>query len=158
MDKLFWLRTGLLAGRTGPNNDPWQIDVFREYGFSAILSVNDGEGVHETLIKAQGIDYANIPMSANAPVLPGDKEICLINLPLAMEFIGTHLSHGPVLVHCFSGKDRTGMVLAAALIALEGLSARAAMNEVYKVRPIAFSAEGWDDFGYRVLSEFASSH
>ena len=104
------------------------------------------------------MDYANIPMSANAPALTGDKEICLTHLPLAMDFIGAHLPLGPVLVHCHSGKDRTGMVLAAALIALEGLTAEAAMEEVYKVRPIAFSAAGWNDFGHSVLSAFATHY
>lgn len=59
--------------------------------------------------------------------------------------------NGPVLVHCRSGKDRTGMVLAAYLIEIEGYGVKRAMEEVLAVRPIAFSAEGWMEFGLEVL-------
>jgi len=158
LNKVFWLRKGMLAGRSGPNQDEWRVEDFREQDFSAILSVNDGEMVHETLTKNAGIEYTDIPMSSNAPVRPGDKEFCLRNLPRAMRFIGDNVRAGSVLVHCRSGKDRTGMVLAAALIAIEGLSANDAMDEVLKVRPIAFSAEGWGEFGIEVLSEFESQN
>lgn len=154
MDKIFWLREGSLAGRTGPNLDYWDVASFKENGFSAILSVNDGDMVHESLIESVGLEYANIPMSSNAPVRAGDKEHCLTNLPKAMLFISKNLKDGPVLIHCRSGKDRTGMVLAASLIAIEGLDAKTAMNEVFNVRNIAFSAEGWIDFGYDVLDSF----
>lgn len=154
MNKLFWLRKNLLAGRTGPNLDSWDVSEFKESGFSAILSVNDGEMVHESLIKAVGLEYANIPMSSNAPVRAGDKDYCLRNLPKAMSFIGKNLVKGPVLIHCRSGKDRTGMVLAACLIALESMNAEDAINEILSVRDIAFSAEGWVDFGLDVLNTF----
>lgn len=76
MEKIFWLREGLLAGRSGPNLDPWDLEGFKNNGFSAILSVNDGEMVHESLIESLGLNYADIPMSSNAPVQPGDKELC----------------------------------------------------------------------------------
>lgn len=156
MKNVFWLRDGWLAGRSGPNLDPWNITDFHDFGFSAILSVNDGEMVHESLIQTLGMEYANIPMSSNAPVRPDDKEYCLNNLPKAVEFIAGHLENGPVLVHCRSGKDRTGLVLAASLIEIEGLDVKAAMDEVRKVREIAFSAEGWLEFGKNVLEDFCS--
>ena len=71
-----------------------------------------------------------------------------------MIFIGKNLKIGPVLIQCRSGKDRTGMVLAASLIAIEGIDVKSAMNEVFSVRDVAFSAEGWVDFGTDVLSSF----
>ena len=154
MQKVFWLREGLLAGRSGPNLDPWDLSTFKVNGFSAILSVNDGEMVHESLIESLGLNYSNIPMSANAPVQPGDKEYCLKNLPKAMKFLGNNLKNGPVLIHCRSGKDRTGLVLAASLIAIEGLEIEISMREVLKVRGIAFSADGWVDFSRDVLEAF----
>jgi len=158
MENVFWLRVGEIAGRTGPNEDLWQLEEFKENGFSAILSVNEGEMVHESLIQSLEMDYANIPMSPNAPVRPGDKELCLTNLPRAMNFIGKNIPDGPVLIHCRSGKDRTAMVLAALLIAFEGLNVKEAMDEVFKVRPIAFSAEGWVEFGQEVLGEFEAQN
>jgi len=158
MEFIYWLREGSIAGRCGPDTNPWSLQVISDYGFSAILSVNDGEAVHESLIKDLQMDYANIPMSANIPAREGDKELCLRNLPGAMEFIGRNLAKGPVLVHCRSGKDRTGMVLAAYLIKFEGYKAKTAMDEVIGVNPIAFSAEGWLDFGLDVLSEYKIRH
>jgi len=154
VEKVFWLREGLLAGRSGPNLDPWDVSMFKINGISAILSVNDGEMVHESLIGSLGLNYANIPMSSNAPVQPGDKEHCLKSLPKAMKFVGDNLKHGPVLIHCRSGKDRTGLVLAACLIAIEGLEPDISMEEVLKVRDIAFSADGWVDFSKDVLETF----
>ena len=154
MKYIYWLREGEIAGRCGPDQNPWSLEAIRDTGFSAILSVNDAEAVHESLIRNLLLDYANIPMSPNIPPGEGDKELCLSNLPLAMEFISRNLDKGPVLVHCRSGKDRTGMVLAAYLIKFEGYAAQAAMEAVIDRNPIAFSAEGWLDFGLDVLTEF----
>lgn len=158
MHQVFWLRKPILAGRSGPNRHPWDIAAFKESGFSAILSVNGGDMVHESLIESFGLEYANIPMSSNAPVREGDKALCLANLPKTVKFIASHRANGPVLVHCRSGKDRTGLVLAASLMAIEGLDVQAAMNAVLEVRPIAFSAEGWLTFSQDVLTEFRSRH
>ena len=158
MNYIYWLREGRVAGRCGPDTKPWSLQAICDNGFSAILSVNDGEAVHGSLIKDLQMDYANIPMSANIPAREGDKELCLRNLPAAMKFIGRNLHNGPVLVHCRSGKDRTGMVLAAYLINFEGYKAKPAMDEVIGVNPVAFSAEGWLDFGLDVLRAFGKLH
>ena len=156
MKHVFWLREGKVAGRSGPNNDAWDLDEIKAGGIAAILSVNGGDGVHETLLDRLGIAYANIPMSSNAPAREGDREICLHNIPRAMHFIRENLTQGPVLIHCRSGKDRTGMVMAAYLIEFEGYDAKSAMDEVIAARPIAFTAEGWKDFGLEVLSHYHS--
>ncbi len=152
MKHVFWLKQGVIAGRSGPNRDMWDLGAIESIGFSAILSVNDGEAVHETMISGVGMQYANIPMSSNAPPRNGDKQFCLENIPKAMEFIQMNLPSGPVLVHCRSGKDRTGMVLAAYLIYFEGYDVKQAMEKVLSDRQIAFSAEGWFEFAREVLS------
>lgn len=153
MNHIFWLRKRLIAGRPGPDKQPWKLELLRDAGISAILSVNNGEGCHQTLMKDLGIRYANIPMSANAPVKQGDKEMCLRNLPKALDFICSSQSSGVVLINCHSGKDRTGVVMAAYLVAVEKLTVKQAMEEVLSVRSIAFSAEGWMEFCFDVLSE-----
>jgi protein tyrosine phosphatase (PTP) superfamily phosphohydrolase (DUF442 family) len=154
LQHVFWLREGKIAGRSGPNTDAWDLDEIKAGGFAAILSVNGGEAVHETLLDELGIAYANIPMSANAPARDGDREICLQNIPRAMAFIRENLESGPVLIHCRAGKDRTGMVMAAYLMTFEDYDAKAAMQQVFEVRPIAFTAEGWKEFGLEVLSHY----
>jgi protein-tyrosine phosphatase len=152
LQHIFWLREGKIAGRSGPNTDGWDLDAIQAGGFSAILSVNNGEAVHQTLLAKLGIAYANIPMSSNAPARDGDREFCLQNVPRALEFIAENLVSGPVLIHCRSGKDRTGMVMAAYLIEFEGYDAKTAMDQVIEVRPIAFTAQGWKEFGLARIS------
>jgi len=154
LQHIFWLRERKIAGRSGPNTDVWDLDKIKAGGIAAILSVNRGEAVHETLLTRLGIAYANIPMSSNAPVRDGDREFCLQNIPRAMDFIRENLANGPVLIHCRAGKDRTGMVMAAYLMEFEGYDAKTAMDMVIEARPIAFTAEGWKEFGLEVLSHY----
>jgi len=154
LQHIFWLREGKIAGRSGPNTDVWDLDEIKAGGIAAILSVNSGEAVHETLLAQLGIDYANIPMSSNAPAKDGDREICLQNIPRAMDFIRENLVCGPVLIHCRAGKDRTGMVMAAYLIEFEGYDAKVAMDKVIEARPIAFTAQGWKEFALEVLCHY----
>jgi protein-tyrosine phosphatase len=154
MEKVFWLIEDKIAGRSGPNLDPWDLNDLKAKGVHAILSVNFAESVDQEAMQKVGIEYANIPMSPNAPIQAGDKETCLANLPKAIAFIGEQKAKGQVLIHCRSGKDRTGLVMAAYLIQFEGLQAKDAMDKVLKVRPIAFSAEGWMDFALDVLKAF----
>lgn len=154
MEHVFWLRKGKIAGRSGPNSNIWDLNKIKASGIASILSVNNGEAVHESMLSNLGMTYSNIPMSSNAPTRDGDKEFCLNNLPRAMEFIRENLINGPVLIHCRAGKDRTGMVMAAYLIEFERYNVKKAMEEVIAVRPIAFSAEGWKEFGLEVLSRY----
>ena len=154
MEHVFWLRKRKIAGRSGPNTAMWDLNEIKANGITAILSVNHGDAVHETMLSNLGITYSNIPMSSNAPAREGDKELCLQNLPKAMDFIRENLMNGPVLIHCRSGKDRTGMVMAAYLIEFERYDVEKSMEEVMAVRPIAFSAEGWMEFGLDVLNHY----
>ena len=153
MEFVFWLKEGTVAGRTGPNTNPWKLDELVKGGFSAILSVNDGELCHIKDIEGAGLNYACIPMSENAPPRHGDKELCLLNLPKAFQYIKNHISKGVVLIHCRSGKDRTGLVMAYFMCKEYGLSVKQAMDYVLQVRPIAFSAENWIEYCTEILDE-----
>ena len=42
MKKVFWLIPGQLAGRPGPDLEPWDLAELRTAGIGAVLSVNDG--------------------------------------------------------------------------------------------------------------------
>ena len=153
MHHVFWLKTGKLAGRTGPNKNPWVLGDFARAGFSGIISVNNGDLCHLDEIENSGLAYACIPLSENAPPRPGDREICLASLPRALEFVKKHLATGKVLIHCRSGKDRTGLLMAYYMLKEHSMTADQAMEQVWKVRSIAFTAEGWRDFCRSVLDE-----
>ena len=154
MRHLFWLREGVIAGRSGPNRDTWSPEELTAGGIGAVLSVNDGELVHSNDLAAAGIDHSCIPLSDSAPPRHGDLQICVDALPKALSFVVTSIEAGrSVLVHCNSGKDRTGMFLSYYLCAKEGLAPARAVDEIRRVRPIALSAEGWEAFTLAVLRE-----
>lgn len=149
MEHIFWLEKDRVAGRSGPNKHPWSPAALDTFGIRSILSVNHGDECDVDSIDQVGLKYACIPMSRNAPPEPGDLEICLEALPRALTFI--RQSPAPVMIHCRSGKDRTGLVMAYYLMETHGLGVEEAMTRVREVRPIAFSAEGWWLFCQEVL-------
>jgi protein-tyrosine phosphatase len=152
MDKLFWVIPGRLAGRPGPDQAPWNLVALRKGGVGAVLSVNDGFLCHPEDFARAGIAYACVPLSENAPPLPGDDRICRTALPRAYAFVQEQIAYGHgVVVHCSAGKDRTGLFLCYFLMQQAALSAAEAVREIRRVRPIALSAEGWEELASRVL-------
>ena len=152
MKHVFWLLPGILAGRPGPNQVPWDAQDLRAGGIGAILSVNDGAACHAEDFTALGMSYRCIPLSDNAPPRDGDLEHCLDTLPEAYDYVRSELDRQrAVLIHCRSGKDRTGLFMCYFLVRESGMSVDDAIAEVRRVRPIALSAEGWEDLAVAVL-------
>jgi protein-tyrosine phosphatase len=152
MDKLFWLIPERLAGRPGPDLEPWDVASLHAGGIGAVLSVNDGWRCDPQAFAEAGIEYACFPLSDWVPPQPGDAEICLAALPQAYDFVRSQMARGHgVVVHCSAGKDRTGLFLSYFLVREEGLSADEAIQRVRAVRPIALSAEGWEAFARQLL-------
>ena len=58
-----------------------------------------------------------------------------------------------MLIHCRSGKDRTGLLMAYYLLNERAMTVGQAMDQVLRVRPIAFTAEGWLDYCKSILNE-----
>jgi protein-tyrosine phosphatase len=71
---------------------------------------------------------------------------------MAYEYALNQIESGnSVLVHCRHGKDRTGLFMAYFLRQQLGLSTVDAIERVKTVRPIALTAEGWEDFAIELL-------
>ncbi len=152
MKHVFWLVPGALAGRPGPNQIPWDAEELCAGGIGAVLSVNDGAACHAEDFSALGMSYRCIPLSDNAPPRDGDFEHCLDALPEAYDYVRGELNRQrAVLIHCSSGKDRTGLSMCYFLMRESGVSVADAIAEVRRVRPIALSAEGWEQFTAAVL-------
>ena len=152
MKHLFWLVQDQLCGRSGPNHEPWEANVLNAAGVDTVLSVNNAESVYPDDFNAIGMSYRCIPLAANAPPREGDLELCLERLPQAYEFVGEEIESGrSVLVHCRHGKDRTGLFMAYYLKRRFNLNSTEAIADVMAVRPIALTAEGWDQFAIDVL-------
>ena len=58
MKNVFWLIADEIAGRTGPNQDPWDPLELAAGGIGAILSVNGGEMVDRQAMERADIRYA----------------------------------------------------------------------------------------------------
>jgi hypothetical protein len=154
MDKVFWIIPGQLAGRPGPDREPWHLATLRQAGIGAVLSVNEGLLCHPEEFVALGMSYACVPLPDNAPPLPGDEYVCMSALPRAYTFVEDEIRKGlSVLVHCSAGKDRTGLFLSYFLMRRCGLSVRKAIESVRFVRPIALTAAGWEGFAEEILAQ-----
>jgi protein-tyrosine phosphatase len=144
---------GRLAGRPGPNREPWDPSALRGLGIDAVLSVNDGEGCDQDELEALGLVYQCVPFPPNEPPQAGDEEICRSALPAAYDFVtAQHAGGRAVLVHCSAGKDRTGLFMSYFLMREFGLDVDSAIMRVRAVRPRALSAMGWERLARRVLA------
>jgi protein-tyrosine phosphatase len=153
MQHMFWLAPGRLAGRSGPSKDPWDLSAIRTSGVGAILSVNDGEDCHAEDFRRAGLAYRCVPLTRNAPPEEGDAQHCLAALPKAFAFaLQVEQAGMATLVHCHSGKDRTGLFLSYYAMRKWGVTPAVAIARVKAVRPSALSAPGWEEFALEVLS------
>ncbi|MEZ9820402.1 dual specificity protein phosphatase family protein [Shewanella sp. 10N.286.45.A1] len=151
MQHLFWLVEGQIAGRSGPNKDAWDLSELKAEGIDAILSVNNGESCEDEDFSSVGIEYQCIPFSRNAPPEVGDLEYCVEQVPKALAYIRQcEAQNKTVLIHCRSGKDRTGLIMAYYLMD-NGAAPLHAVSQIRAIRDIAFSADGWDQFAFDVL-------
>ncbi|MCL1127743.1 phosphatase domain-containing protein [Shewanella surugensis] len=151
MQHIFWLIEDKIAGRSGPSKDPWDLKALKKQGIDAVLSVNDGEAIEADDFTEAGVKYQCIPFARNAPPEEGDLDICIKQVPKALAFIREcEREELTVLIHCHSGKDRTGLIMAYLLMD-NGAAPLHAVNQVRGVRDSAFSAEAWDQFVFDVL-------
>jgi len=121
-------------------------------GINAILSVNEGEMCYPAEFRMVGIEYCCVPLSKNIPPVLTDTELCVERLPVALDFMRKCLrDQKTVLIHCFSGKDRTCLLMSYYLMCEHQKTPEQAMKIVKSVRETAFSAEGWGLFVKRVL-------
>jgi len=152
--EVFWIIQNKLGGRPGPNLYPWDGSDLYAGGIRAILSVNEADSVDTEALESLGIRHRCCPLSDTAPPLPGDLEHCRDVLPVAFEFVQAQLSEGrPTIVHCRSGKDRTGLFLSYYLCRTSQVSPEEAIAEVRRIRPIALSAQGWHEFALQILAQ-----
>lgn len=155
MEHVFWAIPDKLAGRPGPNRAPWDPAALYRGGFRAVLSVNSGLSVEPEALDAAGIAYRQVTFPGGIPPHADAATVALAALPVAYAFYREHSRDGAVLVHCSFGKDRTGLFLGYAMMQELGLDADAALQRLHAVRPIALSADGWEDLAREVLGRFS---
>jgi protein-tyrosine phosphatase len=151
MKSVFWLIRDAVGGRAGPQLEPWSVAELRAGGFEAVLNLSE-HASDFTAFNAAGIEPSWIPLPTDIPPTKEAEEKCVEALPAAFAFVAGQVAKGRrVLVHCYAGKDRTGMLLAVYLAKTEGLSASAAIRKVREVRPLAITAQGWEALALQVI-------
>ncbi len=157
MRHVFWLRPRLIAGRSGPNLNPWIPAKIAAAGIDTVISVNDAMSVYADDLADAGLEHVCFPLADNAPPRDGDFEHCMSMLPRSFEYLSAVINNGKVpLIHCTAGKDRTALTMCYYLCRRESYSPRDAVSEILRVRPIALSAPGYEDFAIEVLTALRS--
>lgn len=135
MNHIYWVMDGLLAGRPGPVEFPWDLEAVAAAGVRAIVSLNTEPD--PGAIAAAGLRHHSLPMTPALPVVAPLQPV--------LATIYAEVSAGqPALVHCHAGKDRTGLALAAYLVRYAGLDVDEAIARVRAVQPTAMSAPSYE--------------
>jgi protein-tyrosine phosphatase len=151
MRYVYWAIPELLAGRPGPDAFSWDLDELRDAGFGAVLSLHQG-ALSLASVSRQGFVHKLLAMPNSAPPLPEDARTCQRMLPEALAFIWKHTSRDvPIMVHCHSGKDRTGVVLVAYLAICLGVDIDAAITKLRTLKPSLLSAPGYEALAYEMV-------
>lgn len=109
---------------------PRGISEIRKLGVKTVVNLRREETDRE-LLAGTGIEIVRQPCSA--------REITLEHLVRFLE-VATDPERRPVLVHCWAGADRTGALVAAYRVAVQGWSKEEAVREMRKG---GFSHHGW---------------
>ncbi len=146
MKNTFCLGDGLLCGRPGPASVPWDIDEIKDAGISAIVSLDQANVDFET-IKNSGIEHLSVTLPDSIPPTSADEQLWIDALPVVLKFIDDRISTGrKVMVHCWAGKDRTGVLLGSYLTLVKGMEPHEAFKNVRKCRPVAMTSTGYENF------------
>jgi protein-tyrosine phosphatase len=143
MEHVYWVIDGLLAGRPGPAQSPWNLDAFKGAGLQVIVSLNTEPNPAE--IAAAGLRHHSLPQTPSLPVVAPLQDMLLRGIESVLATIQAEVSAGqPTLVHCHAGRDRTGLALTAYLVRYYGLGVDQAITRVRIVMPAAMSAPGYE--------------
>jgi hypothetical protein len=143
MEHVYWMIDGLLAGRPGPVEIPWDPDQLAAGGLRVIVSLNTQ--ADPAAIAGAGLRHHSLPLPPILPMTGRLQEMILQGLEEVLATIHGEVSAGqPTLVHCHAGKDRTGLALTAYLVRYHNLDVEEAIERVRSVNPIAMSAPGYE--------------
>lgn len=158
MQHVFWLIPDRLAGRTGPVKAPWRAEELRAAGFDLVLNLSE-TSPDETALRAAGLASHWEPLPTDVPATARAEAACVDAVPRALAVVLRELSAGRrVMVHCYAGQDRTGLLLAAYLVRERGLAPAAAIARVRTVRELAITAPGWEEMALRVLVKLGAKN
>jgi hypothetical protein len=102
------------------------INLQKHFGIKKIVSLDAISGAKiDKITKALGIQHIVIPING--------KDYNPIIVLVSQNLKSLLLDDGPTFVHCFAGKDRTGMVIAMFQCKYMGMSYKDAIDEAHKI-------------------------
>ena len=151
MDALTYeVEPGLLYGRPGPNKSRWNLEHIKQAGIRVIVSLVPVDAPTKEQIDDLGFRHYVTPFEdkIGRPYRPENDHIYRI-LEQFEEILDRHLPRKEsILVHCNSGKDRTGLLLAHYLMSRKGLHPKRAIRELRRLKPNALTAKGFEHMVY----------
>lgn len=146
-DRLYWVETGKLAGRCGPDLAPWDLSLFRQKGITGIVSFQRLRPSHEEAIEEAGFEHLRLyfPSMALDQSHLRKKFLNVVEEFFPFARSRTQEQDGKVLVHCHAGLDRSATALACYRIKESGLTAEEALEEMKEINPRAFITEGYEE-------------
>ena len=144
VEHVYWVIDHLLAGRPGPQLEPWDPAELYAAGIRTIISLAAEEPV--TDLELYGFTHYRADFPPVMLFSKGMQKAFIYQAIPVWAFIEEQLAQGmPTLVHCHAGQDRTGTVLAGYLVTHRGLTPELALQKLRDVKPMAMSADGYAD-------------
>ncbi len=142
MKAVWWLLPGLLAGRPGPSEVPWDLHELRAVGFRTIVSL---DGLNGAAVRAAGLHHYRAALNGGLAFFALGRRLLVRQMIPLVDFVAAEVAAGrPTLVHCHAGKDRTGALLAGYLVRHRGLTPEEALHQVRRANPRAMTSWGFD--------------
>lgn len=145
MKHVYWVVPEVLAGRSGPDEEPWDLDELGRAGIGCIVTLSN-DAVDSGEIEAHGIAHEVMRMPEGRIRSPEAQRVFRRAARKFVTLVDTYREAGrPVLAHCLWGNDRTGIMLAAYLMMREGMTAEEAIRALRRTRPDSLRLPGYED-------------
>lgn len=111
-------------------------EFFKDKKIKAVL--NCSKDIPSSFLANKDMEYMRIPIDDSLKDI--DIEKAYLFMPAAVEFIHKHcaIQKQSVLVHCWAGRQRSGIMVAAYLVAKHGMTPKQACKYIIDRRPEAF--------------------
>lgn len=139
---VYWVLPGLLAGRPGPGDAPWDLRELWEAGFRTIVSLSSRADT--AAVQAAGFRQYHVRLNGGLAFLPVLRRRLARQVLEVVDFVAAEVAAArPTLVHCRQGNDRTGAVLAGYLIRHQELAPEEAIRRLKALNPSALRSPGF---------------
>jgi hypothetical protein len=144
MQYVYWIIDKLLAGRPGPVRAPWRPAELYAGGIRTVVSLAAEELVED--LSVYGLEHLRFEFPPVFLFSAGMRKAFIHEALPVWEFIHARVEAGtPVMVHCYAGCDRTGLILAGYLVVYRNVLPEAAIARVRAANSCAMGAPGYED-------------